>query len=97
MGFQDFFRLSISGSTALLPDLSPPPEGGGDVVFGDGFGDPSHHLVETLLGQFEACQLLFHFRNVKEVHLGKNRRTGDLLDQPDGLGGEKSLYYGGGG
>ena len=71
MFFSRFFRLSIGDSTALFTDLSPPPEGGGEVVFGDGFVYPSQHLFESLLGLCETCHPLLHFRNVKEVHLHK--------------------------
>ena len=97
MGILRFFRQSFSNSMVLFRELYLPPEGGGGDVFGDGFADPTPHPFEALLGQFKACQLLLHYRFVNEVHLGKNRRKVDLLEQPDGLGGESISLHGGGG
>ena len=92
-----FFRLSFGDSMALFRELQPPPEGDGDVVFGDGFADPTPLPFEALLAQFKAFQLLLHFRLVKEAQQGENRRIGALSQQPDISGGELISYHGGGG
>ena len=42
------------------------PEGGGNVIFGDDFHDPLPALLEGLLGQCEASQLLLYYQEDKE-------------------------------
>ncbi len=51
----------------LLTLLIPPPEGGGEVFFGDTPGGPLPHGLEALLGQGHACQLLLDGREQETV------------------------------
>jgi hypothetical protein len=36
-------------------------DGGSELLYSDGGGDPLHALLEGALGQQVACQLWFHF------------------------------------
>ncbi len=44
-----------------------PPEGGGELVFGDGVHYPLPHAPEALLGQVKASQLYFYFPEQEEA------------------------------
>jgi hypothetical protein len=45
----------------LFAALVLPPEGGGEIFFGDGVRYPFRHALEALLGQVKVSQLFFHF------------------------------------
>ncbi len=67
--FQDFLTYppQIRTLRTLLTLLIPPPEGGGEVFFGDTPGGPFPHGLEALLGQDHACQLLLDGREQETV------------------------------
>jgi hypothetical protein len=50
-----FFNISTADSNAFFATLLPPPERGGEVLFGDGFYYPIPGLLEGLLGFRDAC------------------------------------------
>jgi hypothetical protein len=50
-----FFYISIADSNASFAPLLPPPECGGEVLFGDGSYYPIPGLLEGLLGYRDAC------------------------------------------
>jgi hypothetical protein len=75
--------------------LEPPPESGGELVFGNGPHDPFPSALEALLGQVEASQLLLHLSEQEEVRWHKVRRIGGMRQYLDRSGGKLIFDKGG--
>ena len=54
-------------TNTLFAALVSSPEGGGEVVIGDGSRYPYQSTLEALLGQVEAYQHFFHIPEQEEV------------------------------
>ena len=59
--------MDIRDVTTLFSPLISLPEGCGNATCGDGFHCPLPILLEGLLGQCEASQLLLHYQDQGEV------------------------------
>ena len=58
--FLSFIELITADTHALFVPLKPAVERGGKVLGGDTSADPYPGLLEALLGQLEARQVLLH-------------------------------------
>ncbi len=76
--------------------LEPPPEGGGELVSGDTSRDPFQLLLEAVLVQGDACQLLLHAPKQEEVCWREIRHIGRVVEDLDVMGNEPILDDGGG-
>jgi hypothetical protein len=77
---------------ALFAPLTPPLEGGGEVFFAEGSDDPLPGVLEGVLGQGEASQLL---GEQEKVRWGQVRRVGGMINHLDLSGGQPIPDHGG--
>ncbi len=94
--FLGLFHMSTADTNTFFASLEPPPEGGGEVLFGDGPDDPFPGVLEGLLGQGHASQLHLDLREEEEVRRGQVRQIGRVLYHPDLSGSQPILDDGGG-
>ncbi len=90
--FHNIFTLDPN---ALFAALVPLPEGGGELVFGDGVRYPFLHALEAPLGHVKASQLFFHFPGQEKIPWCQVRRIGWVGKQLDLLSGQPVFDKGG--
>jgi len=67
-------------------------EGVGELLGGDAPGDPFPGVLEAVLVQAEASQLLLHFSEEEEVRRSQTWRIGGMLQQLDGSARAQSTF-----
>jgi hypothetical protein len=75
--------------------VQPLPEGDGEFLNGDGPDDPFPDVVDVILGEGKASQLLLHPLEQELVCRRQIRQKGRVLEHLDGGGGKQILHNGG--
>ena len=71
--FLGFLNISTANLNTLLASLIPLPEGGGEVIFADSPDHPLPALLEGLLGEGAAGQLVLDLGEEEKVGRGEVR------------------------